>query len=114
MSSAANENKYWVNYNSDTGVFERFEKDSPPVEPGKTTNDFKTPVSYPIKSYGSTSSGYTKKTGGKKSGSKSGKKIDIDDLDVEGLYRDYPDEFEDVDDAYDYLEDNPDEWDDYY
>ena len=36
-----------------------------------------------------------------------------DDLDVEGLYEDYPDEFEDVDDAWDYLEDNPDEWDDY-
>ena len=39
---------------------------------------------------------------------------DADDLDVEGLYEDYPDEFVDVDDAWDELEDDPDEWDDYY
>ena len=29
------------------------------------------------------------------------------------FYEDYKDEFEDEDDAWDYLEDNPEEWDDY-
>ena len=38
---------------------------------------------------------------------------DVDDLDVEGFYLENRDEFEDEDDAWDYLEDNEDEWDDY-
>ena len=37
------------------------------------------------------------------------KKLDIDDVDVETFYYDNIDEFEDLDDAWDYLEDDPDE-----
>ena len=38
---------------------------------------------------------------------------DVDDLDVEGFYLENMDEFENEGDAWDYLEDNEDEWDDY-
>ncbi len=90
-----------------------FEKDIPAFEPRKTTNDFPNPVSYPIQSYRPEADEYSGKSGGKKTGGKNDEKIDPNDLDVEGLYGDYPGEFEDVDDAYDYLEDNPNEWEDY-
>ena len=56
---------------------------------------------------------------GKSSGSSSGKKktekrkIDPDDLDIEGYYEDYKDEFESLEDAWDDLLDNPDMWEDY-
>ena len=58
----------------------------------------------------------TSKTTSKKSssGSKSTKQIDPDDLDIEGYYEDYKDEFDSIDDAWDDLLDNPDMWDDYY
>ena len=56
----------------------------------------------------------------KRSGStKSKKKVynagprDIDDVDIESFYEDNRDEFEDFDDAWDYMEDSPEEWDDY-
>ncbi len=49
----------------------------------------------------------------KTSTNKTHNKKDLDDLDIEGLYEDNPDDFESVEDAWDYLEDNPDEWDDY-
>ncbi len=61
-----------------------------------------------------------KSSGSKKSSSSKAKKRvyndgprDIDDVDIEGFYEDNRDEFEDFDDAWDYLEDNPEEWDDY-
>ena len=41
------------------------------------------------------------------------KKIDPDDLDIEGYYNDYKDDFESIDDAWDDLLDNEDLWDDY-
>ncbi len=53
------------------------------------------------------------------SGAKSKKKVyndgprDIDDVDIDSFYEDNRDEFEDFDDAWDYMEDNPEEWDDY-
>ena len=53
------------------------------------------------------------------SGSKSKKKVyndgprDIDDVDIDSFYEDNRDEFEDFDDAWDYMEDNPEEGDDY-
>ena len=69
-------------------------------------------------SSGSSKAGSSSKNGtGSKSGSSSGKttkkEIDPDDLDVEGYYEDYKDEFEDIDDAWDDLMDNPDLWEDY-
>ena len=59
----------------------------------------------------STSKSTSKKSS---SGSTSTKKIDPDDLDIEGYYEDYKDEFDSIDDAWDDLLDNPDMWDDYY
>ena len=47
------------------------------------------------------------------SSSSSKSKIDPDDLDIEGYYADYKDEFESVEDAWDDLMDNPDLWEDY-
>lgn len=69
-------------------------------------------------SSGSSQNGSGSKTGtGSKSGSSSGKttkkKIDPDDLDIEGYYEDYKDDFESIDDAWDDLMDNPDLWEDY-
>ena len=60
-------------------------------------------------SYNATHSTYHRSS----SGSSSKKKIDPDDLDIEGYYADYKDEFESVEDAWDDLMDNPDLWEDY-
>ena len=69
-------------------------------------------------SSGSSTTGSGSKSGtGSKSGSSSGKttkkEIDPDDLDIEGYYEDYKEEFESIDDAWDDLMDNPDLWEDY-
>ena len=54
-------------------------------------------------------------TSSSSSGSKKKKqKIDPDDLDYESYYEDYKDEFDDVDEAWEDLLDNPDLWEDYY
>lgn len=63
-----------------------------------------------------TTSGSKQKSSSSKKSSSSGKttkKIDPDDLDIEGYYEDYKDDFEDIDDAWDDLMDNPDLWEDY-
>ena len=60
-------------------------------------------------SYNATHSTYHRSS----SDSSSKRTIDPDDLDVEGYYEDYKSEFEDVDDAWDDLMDNPDLWEDY-
>lgn len=42
------------------------------------------------------------------SSSSNGKSIDVDDVDIETFYNDNIDEFEDIDDAWDYLDDDLD------
>ena len=64
---------------------------------------------------GSSSGGSYGGSSGSNSTKKSDKKkIDPDDLDIERYYEDHKDEFDDIDDAWDDLLDNPDLWDDYY
>ena len=61
-----------------------------------------------------------KQSGGKKTGTATGKRtefsydddhLDPDDYDVDGFYQDNRNMFENEDDAWDYMEDEPDDWD---
>ena len=63
------------------------------------------------KTWGSSSSQSGSGTAGSPSGSSKYKSVE--DVDFDMFYEDYRDEFESEDDAWDYLEDEPGEWDDY-
>lgn len=109
INDGVTKDKYDVTRNYTTGEITKFEKR---FVPSKYTNTVNGPTSYPYDSY--TLDKHNRTIRSSSTTSKSSTEYrDIDDLDVEGLYEDFPDEFEDIDDAYDYLEDNPDEWDDY-
>ncbi|SEM58953.1 hypothetical protein SAMN04487770_15010 [Butyrivibrio sp. ob235] len=77
--------------------------------PKKSSSTYSSSSSYSSSSTNSSKSSVKKYT----SKTDTDKKLDIDDVDVETFYYDNIDEFEDIDDAWDYLEDDPDEADFY-
>ena len=104
---------YHAVYSYDKNTLRVFE---PQSETGKSSGSYGSTTS---KDSSTETSSAKKSSGSKKRSSKSKKRVyndderDIDDVDIEGFYEDNRSEFEDFDDAWDYLEDNPEELDDY-